>query len=76
MQIRQLLLENQQLQKQNTELKSQIDSLQKQLELLQQKIDYLLRQKFSPKSEQLSSNQLSLFADEEQKEIDKKGVRH
>jgi len=77
LQIRQLLLENQQLrssnqqlQKQNSELKSQIDSLQKQIELLQQKIDYLLRERFSPKSEQLSSNQLSLFADEEQKEIE------
>jgi len=77
LQNRQLSLKNQQLQKQNSELKSQIDSLQKQnselqkqLELLQQKIDYLLRERFSPKSEQLSSNQLSLFADEEQKEIE------
>jgi transposase len=66
----QLRSSNQQLQNQNTELKSQIDSLQKQIELQQQKIDYLLRQKFSPKSEQLSSNQLSLFADVEQKEIE------
>jgi len=66
----QLLLQNQQLQKQNTKLKSQIDSLQKQIEFLQQKIDSLLRERFSPKSEQLSSNQLSLFADEEQKEIE------
>ena len=79
-QNQQLSLENQQLnqskneniefQNQNTKLKSQIDSLQKQLKLQQQKIDYLLRQRFSPKSEQLSSNQLSLFADLEQKEIE------
>jgi len=58
------LLEKDELRNQQDELKNQ------QIKLLEQKIDYLTRQIFSKKSEKLPDGQLSLFADEENKEVE------
>ena len=52
------------------ELLAQNNTLKEHIKLLDQKIDYLTRQLFSQKSEKLPDGQLSLFADEEEKEIE------
>jgi len=63
-----ILLENMQkaLDKSNRIIEEQAAHIK----LQDQKIDYLTRQLFSQKSEKLPDGQLSLFADEEEKEIE------
>ena len=51
------------------ELLAQNNTLKEHIKLLDQKIDYLTRQLFVKKSEKLPDNQLSLFADLENKEV-------
>ena len=62
-------IDNEKLQEIIVQQAHEIDSQQQEINYLKEKLDYLIRQKYSSKSEKFPSNQPSLFDEDNQEEI-------